>query len=97
MIQFAKSQQYIGQSFKKFHENVDMVNHEFMTKLKKNYPSLTNSELHLASLLRLELNTREIATVKNITPDSVKVLRYRLRKKIGLTKGTSLSEHLLNY
>lgn len=97
IIQYTKSQLYVGQNFNKFHENVEKVNHEFMSKLKENYPTLTSNDLHLASLLRLKLNTKEIATVKNITPESVKVLRYRLRKKFNLQTGSSLTEYLLSY
>jgi DNA-binding CsgD family transcriptional regulator len=92
-----RSQLIIDKDFKYFHENVDKVNHKFISKLQKVYPSLTNNELHLASLLRLNLNTKEIATVKNISPDSVKVLRYRLRKKFNLSTPINLSQFLKDY
>lgn len=97
IIKYAKSQLQIGKSIDYFHKNVHKVNHQFMSKLKDSYPSLSNNELHLASLLRLNLNTKEIATIKNITPDSVKVLRYRLRKKFNLQKGTSLTAFLIDF
>jgi len=77
-----------------FNENVEKVNHAFSAKLKKTYPSLTPNEIHLASLLLLKLNTKEIATIKNISPNSVKVLRYRLRKKLNIDTSTNLSEFL---
>ena len=97
IIKYAKSQLQIGKSIDYFHKNVHKVNHEFMSKLKDSYPSLSNNELHLASLLRLNLNSKEIATIKSVTPDSVKVLRYRLRKKFDLKKGTSLTEFLIGF
>ena len=97
IIKYTKSQLQIDKAIDHFHKNVDKVNHEFMSKLKHSYPSLSNNELHLASLLRLKLNTKEIATIKNITPDSVKVLRYRLRKKFDLKKATSLTEFLIDF
>ena len=97
IIKYAKSQLKIGKTIDYFHENVHKVNHEFISKLKDSYPALSNNEIHLASLLRLKLNTKEIATIKNITPDSVKVLRYRLRKKFDLKKTTSLSEFLIDF
>jgi len=80
-----------------FNENVKKVNHAFRAKLKESYPSLTPNEIHLASLLLLKLNTKEIAAIKNISPNSVKVLRYRLRKKLNLETSINLSEFLNNW
>lgn len=94
LIIYVKSLTKIDNELKVFHQNVDKVNHEFISSLKKSYPVLTDNELHLASLLRLKLSTKEIASIKNITPDSVKVLRYRLRKKLNLPKNSSLSDFL---
>jgi len=94
IIKFTKSQLQIGQNLDYFHENIEVVNHEFTSKLKELYPTLTENELHLSSLLRLKLNTKEIANIKNVSPDSVKVLRYRLRKKFNLRTKTSLTEFL---
>ncbi len=97
LIQFAKNQVRIDQNLEYFHTNIDKVNHEFISKLKADYPELTENELHLASLLRIKLNTKEIASIKNITPDSVKVMRYRLRKKFNLERGENLIEFLQGF
>ena len=80
-----------------FNDNVEKVNHAFRAKLKESYPSLTPNEIHLASLLLLKMNTKEIAAIKNISPNSVKVLRYRIRKKMNLETSTNLSEFLNNW
>ncbi len=97
IIKFTKAQLQIGQNLDYFHERIEDVNHQFASKLKELYPTLTESELHLSSLLRLKLSTKEIANIKNISPDSVKVLRYRLRKKFNLVTKTSLPEFLNNF
>ena len=97
IIKFTKSQLKIGENLDYFQERIEVVNHEFNAKLKQNYPSLTENELHLASLLRLKLTTKEIANIKNISPDSVKVLRYRLRKKFQLQKETNLVQFLQKF
>ncbi len=94
IIKFTKAQLQIGQNLDYFHERIEDVNHQFTSKLKELYPTLTESELHLSSLLRLKLSTKEIANIKNISPDSVKVLRYRLRKKFNLPTKTTLPEFL---
>ena len=92
-----KSQLLAHHDYNHFNEQVEKVNHAFRAKLKKSYPSLTHNELHLASLLLLQLNTKEIAAIKNISPNSVKVLRYRLRQKLNLETSINLSEFLTSW
>ena len=66
-------------------ENISQVNQEFYSKLNDTFPKLTKSESELCGLLRLNLSNKEIAALKNVTPASVKMGRYRLRKKLGLS------------
>lgn len=94
VISYTKSQLQIDKETDPLHNNIDRVNHKFVNELKTNYPSLTENELKLASLLRLNLSTKEIAAVKNISPDSVKVLRYRMRKKFNLPTKIGLSQFI---
>ncbi len=89
-----KSRLLMNKELNYFNGNVEKINHEFTTKLKKLHPSLTPNEIHLASLLRLNLNSKEIATIKNVESNSVKVLRYRMRKKMNLDTSIKLSEFL---
>ncbi len=96
VLKSLKSRLIINKDLNYFNGNVEKINHAFNSKLKKTYPSLTSNEIHLASLLRLNLNTKEIAIIKNISPNSVKVLRYRLRKKLDMNKSNNLSEFLNN-
>ena len=93
-LKIIKSRLIINNELNYFNGNVEKINHAFNSKLKESYPSLTTNDIHLASLLRLKLNTKEIATIKNISPNSVKVLRYRLRKKLNLKTSDNLSEFL---
>ena len=94
LIQDIKSQIRIDNRQELFQEKIEEVNHEFIESIKNKYPSLTENELNLICLLKLKLTTKEIASIKNITPDSVKVLRYRIRKKLELTTSTNLSSFL---
>ena len=94
ILKTIKSRLIINKDLNYFNGNVKKINHAFTSKLKVAYPSLTASEIHLASLLRLNLNTKEIAIIKNISPNSVKVLRYRLRKKLNLATIDNLSDFL---
>jgi tetratricopeptide (TPR) repeat protein len=75
--------------FKKYFEE---VNSDFFVRLKEIQPDLTSSESRLCSLIRLDLNVKQAATILRIAPDSVKIARHRLRKKFNLQ-----TEENLNY
>mgnify|MGYP002639936525 CR=1 FL=1 len=68
------------------------LNDSFFINLEKKYPGLTDNEKKLCSLLRLKLTSKEIASILNITPKSVEVNRYRLRKKMNISKNEKLTK-----
>ncbi|OEK07191.1 hypothetical protein BFP71_05935 [Roseivirga misakiensis] len=61
----------------------------FQQQLKKTYPCLTAYDLRLCTYLKANLSTKEIATLLNITPDSVKKAKHRLRKKLSIDATTT--------
>jgi tetratricopeptide (TPR) repeat protein len=80
-----------GQHWDEFHGVFDQVHQVFFQKIKTHCDTLTRSELRLVALLRMNLATAEIATLLGISQDSLRVMRYRLRKKLNLKQGESLS------
>jgi tetratricopeptide (TPR) repeat protein/DNA-binding CsgD family transcriptional regulator len=66
------------------------INENFYISLKEKYPTLTSTELKLCSFLKLNFNTKDIASLMGISSESVKVSRYRLRKKFKLTRDVNL-------
>lgn len=74
--------------------NVEKVNQDFFNKLDQNFPELTINEKQLCGLIRLNLSTKDIASIKNISPKSVEMGRYRLRKKLNLAPKEELSAFL---
>ncbi len=78
-----------------FEQNFAAVHHDFLEKLKLNYPNITAGELRLAAYIRMNLSSKEIAPLLYISYRSVENKRYRLRKKMGLAPETNLSDHLL--
>ncbi|MCB0427487.1 MAG: hypothetical protein KDD16_09310, partial [Mangrovimonas sp.] len=62
---------------------------------KNNHPDLTSNDLRLCAYLRLNLTSKEIAPLLNISPKSVEVKRYRLRKKMNLPHEDSLTDYIL--
>lgn len=80
-----------------FETNFNQVHEEFLKKLITNYPNLTPSDLKLAAYLRMNLSTKEIAQLFNITNRSVELKRYRLRKKLDLDTEVNLGEFMMKY
>jgi AraC family chitin signaling transcriptional activator len=78
--------------FKEAFENTDK---EFLKKIKATHSSLTSSDLRLCAYLRLNLSSKEIAPLLNISVRSVEIKRYRLRKKMDLSHEHGLVEYIL--
>ncbi len=80
-----------------FQSNFDRIHENFFRHLKANYPDLTPTDLRLCAFLRLNLNTKEIANLMNITIKGVEVGRYRLRKKLKLASEINLVDFMINF
>ncbi|MCE2612418.1 LuxR C-terminal-related transcriptional regulator [Flavobacteriaceae bacterium D16] len=76
-----------------FQEAFNNADREFLGKLEKAHPNLTPNDIRLCSYLRLNLSSKEIAKLLHISPRSVEIKRYRLRKKMDLDH----DENLVNY
>ncbi len=85
----------IDRNRKSFQLQLEQANQEFYNRLLEKYPSLTVKEKRLASYLRLKLNSKEIASLLNITEKSVEMNRYRLRKKLSVGASDNLVEFIL--
>ncbi|WP_299110690.1 triple tyrosine motif-containing protein [uncultured Winogradskyella sp.] len=81
--------------WKLFEEAFNNVDKDFMKKVKSLHPSITPNDLRLCAYLRLNLSSKEIAPLLNISHKSVEVKRYRLRKKMGLDHEQSLTNYIL--
>jgi DNA-binding CsgD family transcriptional regulator len=78
-----------------FYVQVEQIHKDFRMKLETNFTELSDLDKKLAILIRLNLSTKEMATLLGISPKSVEVSRYRLKKKIGLGKDDNLI-HFIN-
>ncbi len=70
------------------------VHNNFDQKIKSIATDVSEKEIRLASFLRMNLTTKEIATMFNVLPDSVLKSKYRLKKKLGLKKDQNLASFL---
>ncbi|TYA84329.1 triple tyrosine motif-containing protein [Seonamhaeicola marinus] len=78
-----------------FEEAFNNADKDFLKKIKSMHPELTTNDLRLCTYLRLNLSSKEIAPLLNISPRSVEVKRYRLRKKLKLAHESSLTDYIL--
>ena len=80
----------------RFAMHFDQVHNNFLAALKAKYPLLSATDLKLCAYLRLNLSSKVIAQILNISLKGVEVSRYRIRKKLGLPSETNLYEFLLS-
>lgn len=78
----------------RFSASFDEINNDFLKKLKAKYPLLTNNDLKLCAYLQLNMSSKEIAQLLNISLRGVEISRYRLRKKLGVSTEVSISDFL---
>ncbi|MEO5648947.1 MAG: triple tyrosine motif-containing protein [Ginsengibacter sp.] len=83
-------------NWEQFASHFDEVNNDFLKKIKSLYPILSKTDLKLCAYLQLNLSTKEIAQLMNISVRGVEIGRYRLRKKLGLSTEQSLNDFLNN-
>lgn len=77
-------------SFEEVHPNFNNLLHE-------KHPDFVPNEIRLAHLMRMNLQTKDIASLLNITPEGVKKARYRMRKKMGEDSSVDLTEYFVNF
>ncbi len=74
----------------------ESINKNFYTRLKQTYPDISANDLKICALIKLNLSIKEMASILNISPDSVKTARYRLRKKLQLATEDNLTDFILS-
>tara|TARA_X000000950_G_scaffold70298_1_gene87133 strand:+ start:1743 stop:4505 length:2763 start_codon:yes stop_codon:yes gene_type:complete len=82
--------------WKFFEEAFNNADKEFLKKIKTAHPNLTNNDLKLCAYLRLNLSSKDIAPLLNISLRSVEIKRYRLRKKMNLSHNEGLTDYILS-
>lgn len=85
----------IDEGWEDFRKYFDATHQGLIPSIKKRYPNLTQNDLRLLALIRINLSSKEIGSMLGIAPDSVKTARYRLRKKMELMPSDNLFEVLL--
>ena len=84
----------IDDSLIEMEKYISEIGKDFFIRLKSVHPGLSENDIKLVVLIRMRLNIKQIAIVRNITPESVKIAKNRLSKRLNLTSGRVLFEYL---
>ncbi len=87
----------LDDTWNQFAHHFDQVHNDFLQKIKEAHPQLTANDQKLCAYLKMNLSTKEMAPLMNISIRGVEVARYRLRKKLGLDSSVNLNEFMLNF
>ncbi|WP_406684081.1 tetratricopeptide repeat protein [Seonamhaeicola sp. MEBiC1930] len=90
LIKTINFDQHDDKNWENFTQYFEQVHKDFSSNVKSRYPEVTKNELRLMALLKMNMSSKEIATILNISADGVKKARQRLRKKMNLTPQDSL-------
>ena len=80
-----------------FQTNFDRIHENFFRNLHTRFSELTSNDLRFCAYLRLNLSSKDIAHLMNISLKGVEVGRYRIRKKIGIPSSKSLTEFMIEF
>jgi ligand-binding sensor domain-containing protein/DNA-binding CsgD family transcriptional regulator len=83
-------------SWKDLEKHIKNVHFDFLKRLKEKHPTISPRELDLSTYLLMNMSTKEIAEIMNISSGGVEVSRYRLRKKFKLNKKEDLTGYLMS-
>ena len=87
----------LDEQWEDFKMQFEEVHSDFFNRLTKDYPSLSQTDLRLSAYFLINLDTKEIAQISNITPESVRKRKQRLREKLNLTAEQNIREILSKY
>lgn len=80
-----------------FETYFNSAHRDFTDRLRQSFPEITPGDIRVCCLLRMNLSTKEIASLLNISIRAVELRRYRLRKRLNLDGDTNLTDFLMNY
>jgi DNA-binding CsgD family transcriptional regulator len=83
--------------WEQFEIHFDQVHGDFIQRFKKSHQTLSPQEIKLSAYLRMNLSSKEIATLMNISTRGVEIARYRLRKKLEMERSDNLQEYILKF
>ncbi len=83
-----------GNVLERIENEFNIVHNNFIKNIRSQYPALTTNELLLCAYIKMNLATKEIAPLMNMSVRGVETIRYRMRKKLNLDREESLTDFL---
>lgn len=77
-----------------FLTHFEEVNHKFLQNLREKHPDLNSNDIRFISYVYINLSTKEIALMLNITPEACRKRRERISRKLGLSENSDLYEYI---
>jgi DNA-binding CsgD family transcriptional regulator len=96
LLKILSEEEKLDEEWNNFSLHFNSVHGDFLTILKRKFPTLNPHDLRLCAYLRMNLSSKEIAPLMGISIRGVEISRYRLRKKLALPTEANLAEYLLN-
>ncbi|QNF32820.1 hypothetical protein HUW51_08775 [Adhaeribacter swui] len=84
-------------NWEQFEIHFNQIHQDFIKRLRCDYPQLTHRDIKLCTYLRLNLSSKEIASLLNLSLRGIETSRYRIRKKMNLEQDINLTEFILKY
>ncbi len=97
MVTIIENELIEDDSWENFSLNFDKAHNDFLSRIKSAYPNLSAKDLKICAYLRMNMSTKEIAPLLNISVRGVEIGRYRIRKKIGLDSQNNLNEFMMAF
>lgn len=97
ILKMIESDANLDADWEHFSQNFDQVHRDFLHRLVDKYPNLSPIDFKLCAYLRMNLTSKEIASLMNISVRGVEAGRYRLRKRMNLSTDTNLTEFLMKF
>lgn len=94
MMSIIRGDMRIEEDWENFSFHFDQVHEGFISKMKKRYPHLSNDDYKLCTYLKMNMSSKDIAPLLNISVRGVELKRYRLRKKLNMDRSEDLNEFL---
>jgi FixJ family two-component response regulator len=94
ILDLTQQDERLDANWEQFSQHFDQVHVDFQNRLRERYPHLTKNDLKLCAYIRLNLSSKEIASLMFVTVRAVEISRFRLRKRLDLDKGINLNEFI---
>ena len=95
LLKLVKKENNLSDEWERFSKHFDSVHSDFLKRLGEKYPNLSPNDYKLSAYLKMNLSTKEIASLMNISIRGVEASRYRLRKRLELDTVVNLTDFLM--